>query len=73
MERQCDIFEVLSTGNPIWRCAVSGHLPAIEKLRELSVTTKNELQLMHIPTTAVIAIVNQHELKAKHATGHGAE
>jgi hypothetical protein len=58
MERDYDIFEVLPDGQPIWRAAVAGHENALRVLKELAVKTTNEVRMMHLPTKAVIAVLN---------------
>jgi hypothetical protein len=58
VNRNYDIFEILSDGVSVWRAAVSGHDAGILKLRELAAQTKNEVRLMHMPTKAVIATIN---------------
>jgi hypothetical protein len=58
MERTYDIFEVMSDGSLIWRCAVTGHEKAIVRLKELAADTANEVRLLHVPTKALIAEMN---------------
>jgi hypothetical protein len=58
MERTYDIFEKDGDGVMLWKATVDGHEPAIAKLRELSAKTTNEMQLIHLPTSAVIATMN---------------
>jgi hypothetical protein len=58
MDRQYDLFEVLPDGAPIWRGSASGHDAAILKLRKLAAQTGNEVRVMHLPTKAVIAVIN---------------
>jgi hypothetical protein len=58
MERDYDIFEVLPDGQPIWRAAVAGHENALRVLKQLAVKTTNEVRMMHLPTKAVIAVMN---------------
>jgi hypothetical protein len=43
----------------LWRTTIDGHEAAIAKLRELAAKTPNELQVLHLPTKALIATVNQ--------------
>jgi hypothetical protein len=54
-----DIFEILPTGEPVWRAAVNGHDKAIRKLCELTSAGPNVFRLVHLPTKAVIATLNQ--------------
>lgn len=58
MEREYDIFEVFPDGSPLWRGAVSGHENAVDKLRELAATTKNEVRIMHMSSNTLIAAMN---------------
>jgi|HubBroStandDraft_6_1064221.scaffolds.fasta_scaffold1145072_1 hypothetical protein len=58
MERDYDIFEVLPDGQPIWRAAVAGHENALRVLKQLAAKTTNEVRMMHLPTKAVIAMMN---------------
>jgi hypothetical protein len=58
VDRQYDLFEILPDGSPMWRVSISGHQPAIEKLRELSTQTENELRVMHLATNTLIAVMN---------------
>jgi hypothetical protein len=62
VNRNYDIFEILSNGVSVWRAAVSGHDTGILKLRDLAAQTKNEVRLMHMPTKAVIAAMNVPQL-----------
>jgi hypothetical protein len=56
MERTYDIFEVLPDGKSLWRCAVTGHEPGLNRMRELASESSNEFRMMHLPTKAVVAI-----------------
>jgi hypothetical protein len=58
MERTYDIFEKHPDGTMLWKVTVEGHEPAIAKLKELAARTSNELQMIHLPTKAVIATMN---------------
>ena len=58
MERDYDIFEVLPDGQPIWRAAVAGHENALRVLKQLAAETTNEVRMMHLPTKALIAMMN---------------
>lgn len=55
MEREYDLFEVLSDGAVVWRETVSGHENAIQRLKELSQQTSNEVRAMHILSNTLIA------------------
>jgi len=59
MERTYDIFEKHSHGCMIWLATIEGHEAAVAKLRELAAKTPNEVQLLHLPTKAMIATMNQ--------------
>jgi hypothetical protein len=63
MEREYDIFEIMPDGSPFWREVVNGHENAIRKLEELAKKTKNELRVMHVPTNAIIAVMNDSKVK----------
>ena len=56
MERTYDIFEV-QNGALLWRDAVSGHEPAIARMRELAADSQNEFRLMYVPEKATIAVL----------------
>ena len=58
MEREYDLFEVLSDGAPLWRQMVAGQENALRKLGELSKQTSNELRVMHILSNTLIASMN---------------
>jgi hypothetical protein len=61
MEREYDLFEVLPDGTAVWREAVTGHENAIRKLHVLSVRTTNEIRVMHLETSTLIAVKNVRE------------
>ena len=42
MERTYDLFEVEPNGVVRWRCAITGHEKAIQRLQEFAQDTKNE-------------------------------
>jgi hypothetical protein len=56
-----DLFEVFPDGSPLWHDSVAGHEPAIEKLKELSAKTANEVRVIHLPTKTVVAAMNQSQ------------
>lgn len=58
MERSYDIFERMPDGTLLWVAAVQGHEEAIIKLKWWGEKRSNEFRLMHLPTSAVIAVVN---------------
>jgi hypothetical protein len=58
VERTYDIFEKQPDGAMLWKATVVGHEPAIAKLRELAGKSPNEIQVMHLPTKALIATMN---------------
>ena len=59
MEREYDLFEQFPNGDVLWRMTVTGHKNAIQKLSELSATTYNEVRVVHLPTQAVVAVMNR--------------
>ncbi len=59
MEREYDLFEHLPNGDLLWRMRVSGHENAIQQSRKLAATTSNEIRVVHLPTLAVIAVMNR--------------
>ena len=61
VDRNYDIFEVMPDGSPIWREAVTGHENAIQRLKELSAKTANEIRVIYLPTQTVIAAINQSQ------------
>ena len=42
----------------LWRTTITGH-EGIGKLRQLAAETPNELQVLHLPTKALVATMNQ--------------
>ena len=58
MERTYDIFEKLPDGSMVWKTTITGHEAAIAKLREIAGKSKNEIQVLHLPTKALIAAIN---------------
>jgi prophage DNA circulation protein len=58
MEREYDLFEVLSDGAPLWRQMVAGRDNAVRKLTELSKQTTHEIRVMHVLTNTLIASMN---------------
>jgi hypothetical protein len=58
MEREYDLFERVSGGEPLWRGRAVGLMSARLKLQELSRTTRNECLIMHLPTKEVVARLN---------------
>jgi hypothetical protein len=61
MDRQYDLFEVTPDGSPLWLEVVTGHENAIQRLKELAAKTTNEIRVIHLPTKAVIAAINQSQ------------
>ena len=61
MERDYDLFEVLSDGGLIWREMVPGREKAVRKLAELSRRTANEVRVMHVLTNTLTASMNGPE------------
>jgi hypothetical protein len=58
MERDQDLFEVLPSGDVMWKASVPGHDSAILKLRELSTQTANEVRVIHLASKTLIATIN---------------
>jgi hypothetical protein len=58
VERTYDLFEKHEDGTMIWKATIDGHEPAIAKLRELAGKTKNEIQVLHLPTKSLVATMN---------------
>jgi hypothetical protein len=58
VDRNYDIFEILSDGSLVWRAALHGRDDAIRKLHEIGKDTKNEVRVMHVPTNTIIATTN---------------
>jgi len=54
-----DLFEQFPNGDVLWRMTVIGHESAIQQLRELAATTYNEVRAVHLPTQAVVAVMNR--------------
>jgi hypothetical protein len=61
MEREYDLFEVLSDGAPMWRQMVAGQENALRKLGELSKQTSNEIRVMHVLTNTLLASTSAPE------------
>ena len=61
MEREYDLFEQFANGEVLWRMTVTGHENAIQKLSELSATTYNEVRVIHLPSQAVVAVMNRRD------------
>jgi hypothetical protein len=60
MDRTYDIFERLPDGAVLWREAIAGHERALERMKQLAIASqsKKEFFLMHIPTKAIVAVIN---------------
>jgi hypothetical protein len=65
MERTYDIFEILADGSPMWRQSVSGHEPALARMRELAAESPNEFRMMHLATNSVAAILPPNEARSE--------
>jgi hypothetical protein len=59
MERDYDLFEVLSDGALMWREMAPGHENAVRKLVELSKQTSNEVRVMHVLSNTLITSMNR--------------
>ena len=55
MNREYDLFEILSDGAVLWRQTAAGRENALRKLGELSKRTSNEVRVMHVLSNTVIA------------------
>jgi hypothetical protein len=55
MNREYDLFEVLSDGAVLWRQTAAGRENALRKLGELSQQTLHEIRVMHVLSNTVIA------------------
>ena len=55
MNREYDLFEVLSDGAVVWRQSAAGRENALQKLGELSQQTSHETRVMHVLSNTVIA------------------
>jgi hypothetical protein len=58
MEREYDLFELLSDGSQMWRGQASGLRNVRLKLREIAKTTANECFAMYVPTKEIVARLN---------------
>jgi prophage DNA circulation protein len=58
MEREYDLFEVLSDGAVLWRQMAAGRDNAVRKLTELSKQTSHEIRVMHVLTNTLITSMN---------------
>jgi hypothetical protein len=58
MDREYDIFERLPDGKVLWHEVNMGHERSIERLKQLADRSKNEFFAMHVPTKAVIAVID---------------
>lgn len=61
MERTYDIFEKHPDGTMLWKETITGHEAAIAKLREIAAKTSNEVQVLHLPTKALVAVMNEQK------------
>jgi hypothetical protein len=63
VEREYDIFEKYPDGSLLWRAAVTGRDQAAAKLHELAAQTANEVQMIHVSSKTVIAVLNAPQAK----------
>ena len=61
MDREYDIFEKLPDGTLMWRIVVTGHDNAVSALKRLGAASSNEFQVMHLPTKAIVARINENK------------
>lgn len=52
---QYDIFEILPDGAPIWRCSSEGQEAALLKLESVAKGCQNELIVVHLPSSRIVA------------------
>lgn len=52
---QYDIFEILPDGAPIWRCSAEGQEAALLKLESVGKACRNELIVVHLPSSRIVA------------------
>lgn len=52
---QYDIFEILPDGAPIWKGSTEGQDAALLKLESLCQSCQNELIIVHLPSSRVVA------------------
>lgn len=72
MDRQYDIFQLLTDGTLMWRETVVGHQEALDKLKQLASSEGCEFQLLYLPDKTVIAKVNsQSQTQARSAAKAG--
>jgi hypothetical protein len=62
VNRNYDLFEMLPDGSPLWKGSVSGYDNAIRMLHELATRTANEVHLMYVPTSTIVATLNHPKL-----------
>jgi len=63
VEREYDIFEKYPDGSLLWRAVVTGRDQAAAKLHELAARTANEVQMIHVSSKTVIAVLNAPQAK----------
>jgi len=62
MDREYDIFEKLPDGTLMWRIVITGRENALSAVKKLATGSPNEFQVMHLPTKAVVAVMNQKKV-----------
>jgi hypothetical protein len=60
MFNEFDIFECSPDGGLLWRDSAESVDKAKRKTLELAAKSKNDFQVLHIPTKTVVASVTQH-------------
>lgn len=55
LRSQYDIFEILPDGAPVWKCSVEGQDAALLKLESVGQSCQNELILVHLPSSRIVA------------------
>jgi hypothetical protein len=64
VDRQYDIFQVLTDETLVWRETVVGHQAALDKLDQLGLSEQCEFRLLCLPDKTVIAKINTQSQKA---------
>lgn len=52
---QYDIFEIMPDGAPVWRSSAEGQEAALLKLASVAESCHNELIVVHLPSSRIIA------------------
>lgn len=52
---QYDIFEIMPDGAPVWKCSAMGQEAALLQRESLGQSCSNELIVVHLPSSQVVA------------------